>query len=148
MPDSATLEWAGMNELAASMKALSREVQDHLAYRAAYGAARNVVKSAQANIVSYGLVDTGALIGNVATARMPPAGLSFSYQIGVRHGTRRQRKEQDDPYYWWWLEFGTVKRPGTPFLTVAFEQEKTHSLDIMAAVLSNGIPRALAKAGA
>lgn len=145
MPDGVTLEWSGMKELAAQLAGLSRETQDHLAFRATSGAAANVVKSAQANIESYGLIKTGALIGNIARARKAVQGLTFSYDIGVRHGTIKQRRDDDDPFYWWWLEFGTVERPGTPFLSVAFEQEKQASLTIMQTVLTNGIARQVAR---
>lgn len=147
MPDKVDLEWTGMKELAATLRALDQEVQDHLAYRATSGAARGVVRSAQANIVSYGLVDTGSLIGNVAAARKGVNGLVYSYDIGVRHGRVKQKREDDDPFYWFMLEFGTVERPGTPFLTTAFEQEKESSLEIMRKVLSNGLVRIAAKAG-
>jgi HK97 gp10 family phage protein len=139
------IQWEGMKEMAERMKGLSREVQDRLAFRATAAAARNVRKSAQDNIQSYGLIDSGALIGNVAFARKQPQGLSFSYDIGVRHGSRKQIKDDDDPYYWFMLEFGTVKRPGTPFLTLAFEQEKDTSLELMRQVLTTGIERELAK---
>ena len=140
------IEWQGMKEMAQRMRGLSRETQDKLGFRGAAAASRVVRKSAQDNILSYGLVDTGALIGNVAIARQQVHGLSFSYDIGVRHGSVKQIREDDDPFYWFMLEFGTVKRPGTPFLTLAFEQEKDASLEAMRTVLSRGIDRELAKA--
>lgn len=145
MPDAVTLEWKGAKELAARLADLSRQTQDHIAFRATYGAARNVVQSTQQNIQSYGLIDTGAMIGNVAVARQPPAGLTFTYEIGVRHGTKKQKKTDDDPWYWSLLEFGTVKRPGTSFLGLAMEQEKQASLDIMRVIIDGDINRVLAK---
>jgi HK97 gp10 family phage protein len=139
------IQWTGMKEMAERMRGLSLATKDSLAFRATSAAARLVRKSAQDNIQSYGLIDTGALIGNVAIAKQKPQGLTFSYDIGVRHGSKKQKKEDDDPFYWFMLEFGTVKRPGTPFLTVAFEQEKEASLEIMRKSLSGGIERELAK---
>ena len=145
MPDNITVTWAGAKELAARVAGLSRVTQDHLAFMATSGAAHNVVTSAQANIQSYGLVKTGALIGNVARARKGVQGLTFSYDIGVRHG-KRQAKIDDDPFYWFMLEFGKKGRPGTPFLSLALEQEKGKSLEIMQGVLTRGLARELAKA--
>jgi HK97 gp10 family phage protein len=147
MPEVVTIEITGMKELAAKLSALSRQTQDHIAFKATSAAARNVVKSTQANIQTYGLIDTGAMIGNVAYARQKPQGLVFSYDIGVRHGTRKQKKADDDPWYWWLLEFGTAERPGTPFLSLAMDQEKEASLETMRTVIDANINRVLAQSG-
>ena len=147
MPDTVTVEWSGAKELAQTLAGLARDAQDHLAFRAVSGASQNVRNAAIENIVSLGLVKSGALVDNVAIARKAPAGLTFSYDLGVRHGAVRQIKEDDDPYYWFMLEFATMKRPvGTPFLSKAVEQNKEASLTIMQGVLTRGIARQLSKA--
>ena len=143
---SIKVEWTGAKELAAQMAGLARDAADHLAFRAVYGAAENSRVAAIENVVNEGLVESGALVHNVAIVRKPVAGLTFSYDLGVRHGAITQIHEDDDPYYWFMLEFGTVKRPkGTPFITPAIEQNKEKSLSIMQAVVTRGIARYLAK---
>ena len=146
--DHITVQWTGAKELAAQLAGLARATADHLAYRATYGASHNVRNAAIENIVARGLVESGALVGNVAVARIAPKGLVFSYDIGVRHGAIKQIHEDDDPYYWFMLEFGTVKRPvGTPYLTPAIENNKEASLNIMQEVLTRGIASVVAKGG-
>jgi len=140
-----SVDWKGAKELLDNLSNLSRATQDKLAFQATAAAARVVRKSAQDNIQSYGLIESGALIGNVAFAKKKPEGTLFSYDIGVRHGTVKQIKQDDDPFYWFMLEFGTVKRPGTPFLSLAFDQEKSTSLETMRRVLAAGIERVLAR---
>jgi HK97 gp10 family phage protein len=145
MPDRSDVQIEGLKELLVTLRELSSATQDTLSYRAAAKAARLVVRSAQANIQSYGLIDTGALIGNVAMARQKPNGLVYSYDIGVRHGTKKQIKTDDDPWYWWLLEFGTVNFEGRHFLTQAFAGEKEEALEAMRTSLTSGIERTVAK---
>jgi HK97 gp10 family phage protein len=145
MPDVVDIEITGLKEMLDNLHSLSRKTQDTLAFRAVSRAARKVRDSAQANIQSYQLIDTGSMIGNVAFARKRPNGLIFSYDIGVRHGTRKQKKVDDDPWYWFLLEFGTVKYTGRHFMTQAFENDKEGSLDVMRDSLADGIEREVEK---
>lgn len=146
MPDVVDVQITGLKELVENLRSLSTATQKTLAFRAVSKASRQVRDSAQHNIESYQLIDTGSLIGNVAFARKKPNGLIFSYDIGVRHGTKKQKKVHDDPWYWFMLEFGTVKYQGRHFLTQAFEQDKERSLELMRESLKSGIDSALKKA--
>jgi HK97 gp10 family phage protein len=47
-----------------------------------------------------------------------------------------------DAYYWRFLEFGTVKRPATPFLRPAFESNKQKAAGEIKRVLERRIKRA------
>jgi HK97 gp10 family phage protein len=139
MTNPVTVEWKGAEQLINNLSTLSFETKDKLAFRAVAGAARAVQRAAKNNIMSYDLVETGALLDNVVTARQKPEGLTFTYHVGVRHGTRSQIKKGNDPWYWFILEFGSVKYEGRHFMTQAFESEKQNALDLMRDSLDRGI---------
>jgi HK97 gp10 family phage protein len=125
------IQWKGVEELTNNLKWLSLETKTKFAYRAVAKAAKNVVKAAKNNILDYGLIESGALLDNVAYARQKREDAVFSYNIGVRHGSKKQIRENWDPWYWFILEFGSVKYEGRHFMTQAFESEKEKSLDLM-----------------
>ncbi len=143
MPANVDIQWKGVEQLTSNLKMLSLETKDKLAMRAVGKAAKNVRDAAKDNVIHLWLIETGALLDNIAFARKKPNGLVYSYDIGVRHGTKKQIREDNDPWYWWMLEFGTVKRPGTPFMVPAFEQQKEKSLELMRDTLATGIENAL-----
>jgi HK97 gp10 family phage protein len=143
MANPVTVEWKGLEGMLNNLSTLSFETKDKLAFRAVAAAAKAVQKTAKHNIMDYDLIETGALLDNVVTARQKPEGLTFSYHVGVRHGNRSQIKKGYDPWYWFILEFGSVKYEGRHFMTQAFESEKQNSLDIMRESLDRGITRAV-----
>ena len=136
----------GLNEMALDM-------QTKAGYRAASAGARVVQRKAIANAKSVpsgkkpGLVDTGALVKNIAIARRPVGngGSYFPYHIGVRHGTKKQIKTGNDPWYWWLLEFGFTDRGGQrhkfPFLVPAIASSNQAALEAIRRSLQSSLKR-------
>jgi hypothetical protein len=95
------------------------------------------------------------LIRNIAIARVNTGNpLVFAYDVGVRHGTRKQMKQTkaagknvNDPWYWFLHEFGFHDRGGNevgprPFITPAFHRRMSDGLDMMADTMKRGIDKA------
>ncbi len=143
MPATVEVQWKGAEELINNLSTLKLETKDKLAFRAVAAASKAVQKRAKYNIMDYDLIESGALLDNVVVARQKPEGLTYSYHVGVRHGTRAQIKKNWDPWYWFILEFGSVKYEGRHFMTQAFESEKEKALDIMRESLDRGITAAV-----
>jgi hypothetical protein len=114
------------------------------ACRGATNAAAQVVKREAVVIARMqGLVETGALVKNIAVARergTPPD--YFEYHIGVRHGREAKGAQKiavrgkdgrirfeytDDPFYWWFWEIRPLQRlparhvPRRPFMRPAMD---------------------------
>jgi HK97 gp10 family phage protein len=63
------------------------------------------------------------------------------------NGKIRFRRPGSSPGWWWWLEFGTSKRPATPFMRPAFEAQKMAAIEEMRRHVSNEINTLFAKFG-
>lgn len=123
-------KYVDFSDLQKALNEMGLDMQTKAGFNAAAAGARAVQKKAIQNAKTVpsgripGLVDTGALVKNIAIARRPvTAGVYFPYHIGVRHGTKKQMKTGNDPWYWWLLEFGYTDRGGGrhkfPFLMPA-----------------------------
>jgi HK97 gp10 family phage protein len=142
----------GMNELMARLLELKEDVGKKVVYGAASAMARVVKKAAIENATTAGLNDSGSLISNIALARSktftPPL---VMYEVGVRHGTKKQIREDNDPFYWWFWEFGhmnpmTNQFERRPFLVPAFENNRAEALEAAEKVIARAIKRVEAKA--
>jgi HK97 gp10 family phage protein len=140
-----TMEWKNAAELLGRMRTLQFAVKEKIGYAGAYAGAKVLRDAAQAQAASNGSIDTGSMIGNIATAREKGGSGDgrYQYTIGVRHGTRKQRKEDDDPWYWWFVEFGTAKQAAKPFITPMFESSgvRNEMLARVALTVERGIKR-------
>lgn len=149
-----TFKMTGFNELMARLIELKEDVGKKTVYRAAGAAARVVREAAKRNAAAANLRDSGALINNIALARSkeftPPI---VCYDVGVRHGTKKQRKTNNDPFYWWYWEFGhhnpfTRQFERRPFMIPAIENNKNEALAAMERTVLLAVNRVTAKAKA
>lgn len=114
-------EMRGLRELLENLKALDRNISTESRIAAAAGA--TIVKKEAVNIARVqGLVDTGALVKNIAIKREPGTPKNIhEYHIGVRHGANARGAARiavrgrdgkigfqwtNNPFYWWFWEFG------------------------------------------
>lgn len=147
------------SSLKAGLLMLSDDMKRRSAFLASAAGARVIQKLAIQNAKTVpsgdvpGLVDTGALIRNIAIARqkVQKGGTYYPYHVGVRHGTKKQIKTNNDPWYWWMHEFGWTDRKGVKhkasFLVPAIAASPASSFNAIRASLARSIARA-AKAAA
>jgi HK97 gp10 family phage protein len=153
MANTIDMEWKGLAEMVGRFRELQFAVKDRIAYAGAGAGARVLKDAAVTQAVSNGLVDTGALVGGIAFAKIKTSGNGqYTYVVGVRHGKKRskqQKADEDDPWYWWFHEFGTVKMPARPFITPAFESAgvRAEMLEKARKMVIRGIERHEAKTG-
>jgi hypothetical protein len=136
------------------MRDMDEDVRKRLGYRAVARMQRATKEDAIKNAYAEGLLDGGALIRNIAIARINTgSSLSFIYDVGVRHGTKKQTKQTkaaganvNDPWYWFLHEFGFTDRggrhhAGKHFMTKAFERRKSDGLAMMGETMWKGIKK-------
>lgn len=110
----------GVDDLKARLREMGTQKElDAIGYRATFGASKELRNAARAQARAKGIVDTGALVDNIAMKKIRD-GSRLGYTVGVRHGTRSQVKKGNDPWYWFLHEFGTVHMAARPFLRPAF----------------------------
>lgn len=128
----ANFQLFGLKEFQDNLKKLTSKEVEKLAFQSALAGAGVVRNLAKRNLRQQGLVDTGALLKNIAVARVKKNGVA-TYQIGVRTGRKARGAKRvigrgarvsytDDPFYWWFHEFGTSKMPARPFLIPALQE--------------------------
>ena len=155
MATKTTVTLSGFKELAENLRGIDAEMRTKIGYRAVARVMRQTRDDAVRNAYAAGLLDTGALIRNIALARIKTgSSLLFIYDVGVRHGTKKQMKQTkaagrnvNDPYYWFMHEFGYTHRGGgqvgpTPFLTPAFQLRMGDGIALMSDTLWKGIEKA------
>lgn len=113
----------GMGQLRQSIKALDMDMRDRGARRMVMAGLSISKKEAKAIVEREQLIDTRALINNIAIKRQRDAGPGIEqYHLGVRHGRDLGRKaikylavgkggrivtrRKNDPYYWRFHELG------------------------------------------
>jgi HK97 gp10 family phage protein len=152
----------GLQKLQRDMQTLSQDVARKVSRAATSAAAQVVRKAAQQNITALGLVDSGNLRAAVGIARTKRTSLTSEHRVGVRSGGGYRNgdiaggKTSDvkaaksgsgklgvDAFYWSFLEFGTVKRSGTPFLAPALAQNTQPAIDAMKKRLEARIKKAM-----
>lgn len=139
MSNVLTVQTFGFKEMQQRLTSLSDDLKGRVAMAAAGSGAGVVRKRAKQNAQAIGLIDTGALVENIAIAREKSNGLQFAYRIGVRG--RRAKKAGGNPWYWWMHEFGTSRMPARPFLTPALVSERDAALTAMKRVLGRRLTR-------
>lgn len=114
-------EMRGLKELLENLKALDRNINTEARIAVASGA--TIVKREAVQIArGHGLVDTGALVKNIAIKREKGTPKNIhEYHIGVRHGKEAKAAQRiavrnsegkikfqwtNNPFYWWFWEFG------------------------------------------
>jgi hypothetical protein len=137
-----------------ALAALNADAQKRIIYSAASLGAK-VIQVAAKRIAETipsgdapGLVDSHALVNNIARVRRPRSGSRFIYHIGVRAGSGKQVKENNNPWYWRLLELG-YKR-GRSFVRYpnnvpAFEDNKERAAQEVAKVIVRRVVREQAK---
>lgn len=157
----------GLAELLDNLKELDRNINSEARIAAAAGA-QLVKKEAVLIARAQGLVDTGALVKNIAIKREPGTSKTWhEYHIGVRHGREAKAAERiavrnhdgkikfewtNNPFYWWFWEFGHyngfLKRhvAARPFIRPAMEHKQGEVLDAMKARLAARLEKFQAKA--
>lgn len=115
----------GMGDLTATFKALNTDIRTKSARRIAASGAAELRKEAKAIVKAKGLIQSRALLNNIAIKweKDAPVGTA-QYNLGVRHGRdlgngkkvikflsmnkagRVVVKRLNDPFYWRFLEFG------------------------------------------
>lgn len=156
-----TIKVEGLKELGERMQNLSRDINKRVATAATASAARVVRNATKANIDALQLVDTGNMRAAVAVQKSKRTQLTSEHRVGVKSGGGYRAgdiaggKTSDvkaaksgagrlgvDAYYWRFLEFGTVKRPASPFLRPGFENNKNKAVEEMKKVLERRIKKA------
>ncbi len=157
----------GLKELLENLQALDRSI-DAEARVAANAAAQVVKKEAVRLARMQGLVDTGALVKNIAVKRERDAPKNIKdYHIGVRHGAEAKGAQRiairnregkirfewtDNPFYWWFWEFGFFNKwlnrhmPARPFMRPAMDNKQSELLEIMRQRLADRIEKFADKA--
>jgi HK97 gp10 family phage protein len=157
----------GLQELLQTLDELNVSVTS-AARGATNAAAQEVKKQAVANARAQGLVNTGALVNNIAVKRErgTPANIT-EYHIGVRHGKEAKGAQKiavrgrdgsiqfeyvNDPFYWWFWELGhynvLLRRhvAARAFLRPAMASKAPDLLEVMRKQLAERIERVTAKA--
>lgn len=160
-------EMRGLKELLDNLEALGKNVRTE-ARGASVAAAQVVRREAVAIARAQGLVDTGALVANIAIKRErgTPANI-HEVHIGVRHGASAKAAQRvavrnrdgkirfewtNNPFYWWFWEFGHyngfLKRhvAAKPFIRPAMDQKAPEALGVMKQRLADRIERTVGKA--
>ena len=153
----------GFKELAENLQGLDAALRTKIGFRAVMRVQRATRDDAIRIAHSKLEIGSGALLRNIAIARIKSVSpLAFIYDVGVRHGTKKQIKQTkahrkntgnasargiNDPWYWRLHEFGFHNRGGgevgpRPFLTPAFEKRKSDGLSMMGETLWKGIEAA------
>lgn len=140
----------GLKELLENLQSLNRNMNTEA--RGAANAGAQVVKREAVVIARMqGLVDTGALVKNIAVKRERGTAKNiFEYHVGVRHGREAKAAERiavrgrdgkihfqwtNNPFYWWFWEFGHyngfLKRhvPARPFIRPALTGKQADVFD-------------------
>lgn len=155
MPTGSTVQLTGFKEMGQRMRALDADLRTKIGYRAVARVQRQTRDDAIVNANAQGLIDSGALVRNIAIARIKTgSSLQFAYDVGVRHGTRKQQKQTkaagknvNDPWYWFLHEFGFHDRGGNeiaprPFITPAFNKRQADGAEMMADTIRKGLEKA------
>lgn len=147
-------EMLGLKELLEALQGLDRSMAVEARAMANAGA-QIVKKQAIANIKADNMVDTGAMMKNVAVKRQTgtPKNI-FEYHVGVRHGKEAKSAERiairsrdgklhfqwtNNPFYWWFWELGhynpIMKKyiPGKHFISRAILATQDQALEAMRA---------------
>lgn len=138
MPDRLTIRTSGLRELGKAIGDLSNDVQRRIAQAATAAAATIVEKQAKVNAraVAY---KTGNLTRNIVSRRVrrPEGRLTSQHIVTVRGASELTDKQiaagLTGAFYASMIEFGTIKRPATPYLGPAFEATKVQQVDAMKA---------------
>lgn len=156
-----TIKIDGLKQLGERMQSLSQDVNKRVANAATAAAGRVVRNATRKNVDALQLVDTGNMRAAVVVQKSKRTQLTSEHRVGVRSGGGYRSgdiaggKTSDvkaakkgagrlgvDAYYWRFLEFGTVKRPATPFLRPAFEGNTDKAAQEIKKVLERRIKRA------
>lgn len=131
------------------VRAMNVELQTKAGLRATAAGSHVVKKRAKAIAEAKGLRDSGALIDNIAIVRKPLSGLGtyFRYELGVRHGGKKQKKSGRDPWYWWLWEFGWTDKAGgrhkREFIRPALAESAPQYYEAVKRSLQNSLKRFL-----
>lgn len=122
----------GLQRLEAAFKELRLDAKERASFSAVLAGTVPIRRQIRRNIIDAQLVNTGAMMSQVAPLRDPPRGTEISYQIGIR-GRRATKKAPQDPWYWWLQEFGYTDRggrhhPGKRFVSRAIADSGTQRL--------------------
>lgn len=155
-------EMKGLKELLENLQGLDRNINAEA--RGAANAGAQVVKREAVVIARMqGLVDTGALIKNIAVKRekRTPKNI-YEYHVGVRHGSESKNGERiavrshdgkihfqwtNNPFYWWFWEFGHyngfLKRhvAAKPFIRPALAGKTSEVFEAMKIRLTNRLEK-------
>jgi HK97 gp10 family phage protein len=160
-------EMRGLKELIENLEGL--KVTARSACRGATNAAAQVVRrEAVIKARAQGLVQTGALVKNIAVARERGTSPTyFEYHIGVRHGLETKGAQKiairgkdgrirfqytGNPFYWWFWEFGhynvflRAQVPAKPFIRPAIDSKAPELLGVMKDYLGQRLLNTMNKA--
>lgn len=115
-----TIQLTGADDIARRLKALDVKVRERALRRSLRAAAKVIADEVRANAPA----DTGRLRRNIAiTTQVRRAKQLMSAQVRVR--TRGKAGDAKNAYYWRFIEYGTRHIKPDPFVTRAFESEKS-----------------------
>lgn len=151
-----SVQISGLIELEQALQGLEKKLATKIARRAVARGAGVIRAEARTRAKAQGLVNSGALVKNIALKReTKTARTRTEYHVGVRHGAQaknarkiqvRERSGklrtlyQNDPFYWWFWEFGhqnifTRRRMAKPFLRPAWEAKREAAAQMIADTL-------------
>lgn len=112
----------GADDIARRLKALDQKIRTRALRRSLRAAAKVVADEVKAGAPA----DTGQLRRNITvTTQYSRRNALISSQVRVR--TKGKRGDQRNSFYWRFLEFGTRHIAPVPFVTRAFESEKSRA---------------------
>jgi len=154
MAGGVELKLEGFKEMGQRMHDMDEDMRTKLGYRAVARVMRATKADAEGILDSHHFQGNGAMRRNIAIARIKSSSpLAMIYDVGVRHGTKKQIKQTkaegrntNDPWYWVLHEFGFHDRSGKevgprPFMTPAFRRRLTDGIEMMADTLRRGIKK-------
>lgn len=147
MAEVITIHIQGLAELGAKMRLLTAKVNKQIAGRATNAAAQVIKRQTKTNIVTAGLVDTGAELNAVIVKKMPASqtALTSEHIVTIRGRGKTSKKTgrtQASAPYAHFAEFGTVHETPKPVLRKAFDEEKGFALQALIEKLEEGITKA------
>lgn len=155
MAGNVTVKMKGVDALIGRFRELKTEKEvASISYSGTSRPAKEVMKYARANALTYRVMDTGETIRNIARKKIR-VGTWRGYTISVRANQSKRAKagKNGNPYYWWIVHFGLKKGTAPrPWLQNAFVQYRAKAKNDITSQVFKAVDaaakRALKKRGA
>ncbi len=143
-----TIRVDGLSQLGERMRVLETDIADRVSRQAVAAAAQVVKKGVQGKMRTNPDVETGLMVDNVITKKLPKSQTQYAAEYVVTERKKlyplegKQKTRRDTKQVARYKEFGTVKMAAEPAFRPGFEETKETAVTAMAERLADRITKA------